>query len=62
MTAWRKKQIAEMTISDHPTSPFEWKKEVRPSIFAKDPYFRGNYKTTPVKHPLPLLRNVTGKI
>ena len=36
-----------------PVSPFEWKKNKEPTIFAKDPYFRGNYKTTPVKHPEP---------
>ena len=44
-----------------PVSPFEWKKEVRPSIFAKDVRFTGRYKVTPV-NPQPLLRNVTGKI
>jgi hypothetical protein len=60
MTGWRKKQILERITES--VSPFEWKKEVRPSIFAKDPYFWGNYKVTPVKHPLPLLRNITGKI
>jgi hypothetical protein len=61
MTGWRKKQIAEITASDHPVSPFEWQKEVRPSIFAKDMRFTGRYKVTPVKHPEPL-RNVTWKI
>jgi len=61
MTGWRKKQIAEVTASDHPVSPFEWHKEVRPSIFAKDTRFTGRYKVTPVKHPEPL-RNVTWKI
>ena len=60
MTGWRKKQILE--VNTESVSPFEWKKEVRQSIFAKDPYFWGNYKVTPVKHPLPLLRNITGKI
>jgi hypothetical protein len=44
-----------------PVSPFEWRKEVRPSIFAKDTRFTGRYKVTPVKHPEPL-RNVTWKI
>jgi hypothetical protein len=33
-----------------PVSPFEWKKNKEPTVFAKDPYFRGCYKTTPVKH------------
>jgi hypothetical protein len=45
-----------------PVSPFEWQKEVRPSIFAKDVRFTGRYKTTPVRNPLPLLRNIAGKI
>jgi hypothetical protein len=43
-------------------STFDWRKNKEPTIFAKDPYFCGNYKTTPVKHPLPLLRNIAGKI
>ena len=47
--------------TDYP-SPFLWAQRKEPSIFAKDPYFRGNYKVTPVKHPLPILRNITGKI
>ena len=45
-----------------PLSPFEWRKNKEPTIFAKDPYFRGNYKTKPVRNPLPLLRNIAGKI
>jgi len=44
-----------------PLSPFDWKKEVRPSIFAKDVRFTGRYKVTPV-NPQPLLRNIAGKI
>ena len=43
------------------TSPFDWKKEVRSSIFAKDVRFTGRYTTTPV-NPQPLLRNIAGKI
>ena len=57
---WRKRTVQE--LQKEPLSPFEWKKNKEPSIFAKDPYFRGNYKTTPVQHPLPVLRNITGKI
>lgn len=40
-------------MTTKPVSPFEWKKEVRPSIFAKDLRFTGRYKTMPVKHPEP---------
>jgi hypothetical protein len=61
MTGWRKKQIAEITASDHPVSPFEWQKEVRPSIFAKDTRFTGRYRTMPVP-PSPIVKNVTWKI
>ena len=61
MTGWRKKQIAEVTASDHPSSPFDWKKDDRPSIFAQDHRFTGRYTTTPV-NPQPLLRNIAGKI
>jgi len=43
------------------TSPFDWKKEDRPSIFAQDLRFTGRYTTTPV-NPQPLLRNIAGKI
>ena len=31
-------------------SPFNWKSDSRPSIFAQDPYFRGNYKTVAVSN------------
>jgi hypothetical protein len=40
-------------MTTKPVSPFEWKKNKEPTVFAKDPYFRGCYKTTPVKHPEP---------
>ena len=43
------------------TSPFDWKKDDRPSIFAQDHRFTGRYKVTPV-NPQPLLRNIAGKI
>ena len=29
-----------MKCKCHPNSPFHWKKNLRPSIFAKDPAFR----------------------
>jgi hypothetical protein len=45
-----------------PPSTFEWRKNKEPTIFAKDVRFTGRYKTTPVKNPLPLLRNIAGKI
>jgi hypothetical protein len=42
------------------TSPFDWKKEDRPSIFAQDPRFTGRYK---VPTPVPVTyKNVTWKI
>jgi hypothetical protein len=42
------------------TSPFDWKKEDRPSIFAQDPRFTGRYK---VPTPAPVTyKNVTWKI
>jgi hypothetical protein len=42
------------------TSPFDWKKEDRPSIFAQDPRFTGRYK---VPTPPPVTyKNVTWKI
>ena len=50
MTGWRKRQIAEAV------SPFEWQKNKEPTVFAKDPYFRGCYKTTPVKHIEPNIK------
>lgn len=44
-----------------PISPFDWKKDVRPSIFAKDIRFTGRYTVTPV-NPQPLMKGVTWKI
>jgi len=42
------------------TSPFDWKKEDRPSIFAQDPRFTGRYKAPT---PVPVTyKNVTWKI
>ena len=70
-SAWRGPTGKRMTKKKTPVapvapaipnlSPFNWKRDPRPSIFAQDPYFRGNYKVTPVQHALPL-RYITGKI
>ena len=41
MTGWRKRQIADGV------SPFEWKKNKEPTVFAKDPTFKAVPKLAP---------------
>ena len=57
MSGWRKRQV-----QDEQPSPFEWKKNKEPTIFAKDPYFRGNYKVTPLRVNAIKLNNKTFKL
>ena len=49
-------------ILTKPVSPFEWWKNKEPTVFAKDPYFRGNYKVTPLRVNAIKLNNKTFKL
>jgi hypothetical protein len=49
-------------MTTKPVSPFEWWKNKEPTVFAKDPYFRGNYKVTPLRVNAIKLNNKTFKL
>jgi hypothetical protein len=49
-------------VNKKPASPFEWWKNKEPTVFAKDPYFRGNYKVTPLRVNAIKLNNKTFKL